>query len=140
MIDQIITFETAKLAKEKGFEQYSKSVYYCHDPFIGQRFNAGDRRFNNQTLHEEYMAYAVTQSLLAKWIRDVHKINITVHPTLIGDAWYFEAHRVHQGLGYGLDDILTGLYEGESRHSDTYEEALERALFLTLKLKVNEET
>tara|TARA_R110001606_G_scaffold391495_1_gene559642 strand:+ start:65 stop:349 length:285 start_codon:yes stop_codon:yes gene_type:complete len=92
MKEQLITFETAKLAKEKGFE------------------------LNGYTNDIE----APTQSLLQKWLREEHEIHLTVtsisqeswqcHITKIGDSLgkkYFEDfYNYEEALEKGLMEAL----------------------------------
>lgn len=111
MEDQLIKFETAKLAKEKGFTQ-DKHFYpkYSNDNFL------------------EYVNFkdgisAPTQSLLQKWLREIHKIYASVQPVIYtGDevASYYQP-------------LLANCSVGKERYK-TYEDALEIALFEGLKL------
>jgi Mg2+/Co2+ transporter CorB len=60
MTDQLISFETAKLAKEKGFN----------------------------IKHYWYNDIRPTQSLLQKWLREKHGIHIVIQK--YGNVWSFE--------------------------------------------------
>lgn len=91
MQEQVITFETAKLAKEKGFNW--KCLFYAFE-----NFNAGldyiiideletqfgkIEKFENHNLKGLYYIQRVslpTQSLLRKWLREVHNIDIMLYP------------------------------------------------------------
>ena len=55
MEEELISFETAKLAKEKGFD----FIYII------------DNELTNHSL--------ITQSLLAKWLREVHNIEVLIN-------------------------------------------------------------
>ena len=67
MENKLISFETAKLAKEKGFNIKSDHLY------IGDRDIDFIQNFG--TTQEVYW-YAPSQSLLQKWLREVHDIHI----------------------------------------------------------------
>ncbi len=88
MQEDLITFETAKLAKEKGFdipcrysvtkengqEEYEDSIHWTGDDFtvesmLEAKGNTGEDHF-----------LAPTQSLLQKWLREVYNIIIYVKP------------------------------------------------------------
>jgi hypothetical protein len=72
--EQYITFETAKLAKEKGFDEPCNRYY--EDGFIHE-----NRFFllnNNSKIMSKTSCSAPTQSLLARWLRETYKIIVTV--------------------------------------------------------------
>jgi len=87
MKEQLITFETAKLAKEKGFDKKSGRAWYTdttlagHDPTKLQE-SLGMLHYWNA---DSNIYEACTQSLLQKWLREKHGIFIFVEPTL-GDG------------------------------------------------------
>lgn len=66
MIEEIISFETAVLAKEKGFDlRATSSMYMCMGEHEG--------KLGNSTDCHKYIC-APTQSLLQKWLREKHGI------------------------------------------------------------------
>ncbi len=88
MKEQPISLETAKLAKDKGFNINIKKSYVetiehtlelgrggdCTFPYIAPRV------LENRLLDEWHIeiAKAPTQSLLQKWLREVHNIDVDV--------------------------------------------------------------
>lgn len=74
MEDTRITFETAKLAKEKEFPQSRKTKGKFRDD--GSIENLGIGGAMVDTCKEWYER--PTQSLLAKWLREEHEIDILV--------------------------------------------------------------
>ena len=107
MEDTLINFETAKLAKEKGFD-----FIYIID--------------NELTKHS-----LITQSLLAKWLREVHKINIFISSKTIENKTIFIPH------GRTIPDtIKNNLIVDIIQYctNNTYEEALEIGLYQALLL------
>jgi len=125
MTDQLISFETAKLAKEKGFVNGSICDYrnnHLSDIHI----------LNNEiTLHtnnfvQRFVYEAPTQSLLQKWLREIHDIHMFLHP--YSDKTF-------------ACDIVDNTYKTskyirniKSLRYNTYEEALEQGLIEALKL------
>jgi hypothetical protein len=118
MTNEIVKFETALLAEEKGFNYmkgncYGDNMAYDIGRYRGTLIKSGD------TL--EYVL-APNQSLLQKWLRDVHEISIKV------DDFYFNSKLrfdyVVGKLGH-QEESCSGSYE-------TYEEALEDALIEAL--------
>lgn len=130
MKDEIISFETAKLAKEKGLVEgidceylYSKIKGRVLLPSIKNLEGYFDGKLTNE--RESHLFFAPTQSLLQRWLREVHNINLFVFKTKyinsLKDCWCCENDYM------GISDIST---EG----TDTYEEALELGLKEALKL------
>ena len=78
MEEQLISYETAKLAKEKGFDEkvyreYDKSGYLrCTSKSADVVLGPYDELLKST----EYPA--PTQSLLAKWLREVHNIEVLI--------------------------------------------------------------
>ncbi len=113
MKEQLITFETAKLAKEKGFKEmvanhYTTELVMPKKTILGASTNG-----------EEDKVSAPTQSLLQKWLREEHNIHIESALTF--------------GLRYSFK-VYKGIDVGMNTDVDTYEEALEKGLYEALKL------
>lgn len=124
MKEQLIGFETAKLAKEKGFDIPCNE--HC---FIG---NTGKIVFEksvhcidwgNRPNVKTIQKYSrPTQALLQKWLRETHNLHITLFSSS-QESWMFRITEPHQKLEEGL--------YGEDYY--TYEEALEEGLQEALK-------
>ena len=127
MTDQLISLKTAKLAREKGFNQNPYKTANAYGPEFTDGSNIKLRSsslFNPDT----NTAVAPTQSLLQKWLRETYFIHIVIqvfHDTSgLGKKWTFSAD-----IFYENGDVdRSGLTE------DTYEEALEQGLQEALKL------
>ena len=109
-VKQLISFETAKLAKEKGLDIICRHAYK----------NGDDKpiSFDNGCCYDilsEHYIICHTQSLLQKWLREVHKKDVY--------CWPCESQ---------IDDSNTTWASGKS--VGTYEDALEVGLINTLKL------
>lgn len=79
MKDQLIDFQTAKLAKEKGFIGYISKDHYRiegQNLIIGMIEDCTDHNFT-----EGYLS-APSQSLLQKWLREEHGIIVFVAPLI----------------------------------------------------------
>lgn len=74
-MEQLINFETSKLAKEAGFDY---DLGYCYND--GGKLIKGSER-NNYFTNQEEDIIAPSQSLLQKWLRDVHGIQIDIEST-----------------------------------------------------------
>ena len=129
MTEKLIEFETAKLAKEKGFGLKLDSNYIYN--------KMGKLRFTILKLHRndtDYKYLAPTQSLLQRWLREEYNIwidiSINTYPKVNNIAvtlQYFHKDK------YISNEYLPNQLEGLT-HSYTYEEALEKGLVEALKL------
>ena len=125
MEDTIVTFETAKLAKGKGFDAL------CYDAFnsMGNLYSNGwcEYLYDNKVeipfrsgVLESQDTLAPTQSLLAKWLREKHNIHLIAYKNINID-------------GYDWCFITTDGITNINSYK-TYEEAYEIGLQEALKL------
>ena len=120
MEEQLITFETAKLAKEKGFN-WKVSLHYESN---GNRFfDKVECNFNNV----ELICSAPTQSLLQKFIRETRDVHIEIHRNASG--YYWSMCKADGGTNLGWSDISG---PNDSGVWDSFEGALENALQVQL--------
>lgn len=116
MKDELIKFDTAKLAKTKGFEEPCDWYLYTGD--TGNNIDHELKGYTNHTNDVlDNLSFSLpTQSLLQCWLREKHKIHIDVKLV--------------------KEDLSEWRYEvgSLSGYSKTYEEALEYGLFEALKL------
>lgn len=112
MEDQLISFEAAKLAKEKGFDIHCRFHY---DKENGNLYENEDFPYNswNGSL------FAPTQSLLQKWLREKHKLFVYV----------LDDDRINKYY-WGVSNLFSS---SENPDFNTYEEALEVGLQQALK-------
>lgn len=132
MEEKFVGYKLAELAKKKGFNiiqrfsneasLYNKEkehAFYANYGFFGSGYNKG------------YIS-APTQSFLQKWLRDIHKIHITVD--------YSNEHNKHHYVVYRnsneyIHNITQELIDNDTfTYIDTYEECLEEALYKALSL------
>lgn len=87
MTEQLVSFETAKLAKEKGFVQHFDGPLKC----MLMMYHIEDKILKPQgvvgSFNDKYY-YAPTQSLLQKWIRENHFLHIVLIPTITCDMTF----------------------------------------------------
>lgn len=122
MEEQLISFETAKLAKEKGFIIKCEKVYGKMNKNIKNcRLYSSD---NDNIIKE---CYAPTQSLLQKWLREKHNIHY-VFDVYITDGTYCYK------IIYTVDNIRCELKQSSHLPYLDYESALEHALNQGLNL------
>lgn len=129
MTEQLVSLETAKLLKEKGFNVYCKSYWQNPD---GEYWLDGTPGFSLENgTHSDYERYlrsprylAPTQSLIQKWLRENEEIHVEV---LIEDknSYCFTINT--------FQNKVLDWKEAKSKFK-TYEEALEKGLQKALNL------
>ena len=124
MEDTRITFETAKLAKEKGFPQEPNKLKIPYYNYKGE-FKGDVKDWLRKYLRKEDTSdvesvSAPTQSLLAKWLREEHNIHLIAYKNINIDGYDW---------CYITTDGITNINSYK-----TYEEAYEIGLQEALKL------
>ena len=130
MKEQLITFETAELAKKKGFNWGVLAGFNVDNILINFALEGGYTDWNQS----EITTSLPTQSLLQKWLRDIHSIYVLPIPLNDERRFYFDV-TVIEIQNYPIE-IDFGCYS-DNLHTievKTYEEALEFGLFEALKL------
>lgn len=111
MTEELITLETAKLLKEKGFQQRKYLI-------------------NVSTLHHCYKYLSVPpQSVAQKWLREVKNLHIEIYRNACGYGYIIV--KANNGTWMKADGSK-GPNDGGKW--DAYEEALEAGIFEALKL------
>ena len=148
MVDELVTYETAKLANVNGFDIPTYSAYVN---FEEQGLDEEELKARNLPKIKlvEFQSYAYcgalktkvdelpvfdfnskarsfysapTQSLLRKWLRDNHNIDIEIRVGVVNEKYYVLLLKDKLPL-----DIKVG------RYFKTYEKALEKGLLIGLK-------
>lgn len=87
--DEIVTYEVAKLAKEKGFDckvynYYQAKKHYC-ETFRGIELHSVCWKLETDDCYSRYnkgsedIVSAPTQSLLQRWLREAKGVQITIN-------------------------------------------------------------
>lgn len=119
MKDQLISFETAKLANEKGFHAETGNAYFMvpnKGPVVAHKALAGTEFPQIADVH--------TQSLLQKWLREVHSLSVKIDDYITNSRVRYDYSVSDLG---SQEDNPIGVFE-------TYEEALEQGLQEALSL------
>lgn len=121
MIEEVyVSFETAKLLKEKGFPQ---STFRCHYITDG---NNHYKSFENRCGFGDFDIIAPTQQIAMKWLREV--CDLIIYVKLVNnkdpypDAW-----------GFVIYNKFTNEYTKSNKLWFEYEEACEAAILYSLK-------
>ena len=139
MNEQLITFETAQLAKAKGFDAWTELKYYINNIEShadnseienGQIINPSE--LSNSDSVRDLIIPAPTQALLQKWLREKN-IFIEIGTDMTMEPKFnYEIGEYIEDFDWEKKIISELLYR-------TYEEALEEALIKSLKLLERDE-
>lgn len=146
MKEQLVSFETAKLAKEKGFDWECHSYYHILDVYEAQDVKYDKLKYNSQADNWHRSVYsdnywsAPTQSFLQKWLREEHDIHTVIEPKITMDHCYkytlilykhaCEPETIWEPHKEGLDILESKRFSSYN----TYEEVSEAGLLESLKI------
>lgn len=117
--ESYVSFDTAKLLKEAGFDEVCRSAYYATG-------NSAVMYERNSMLSPGYVSRP-TQALAARWLREVHRIHIFSNYFFEDGRWFYvivdlkESHEVRA-------------IHPDIRSYQSNEEALEAGLQEAIKL------
>lgn len=123
MTEGLVTLETAKLLKEKGFNEYCKDIIKEDDNRIMQSVFRTNKNLPKSCYSRP------TQSVARKWLRETKNIHICIYNCACG--YGYEISKADNGT-HMASSVYKGTNDGEEW--DSYEEALEAGLQEALKL------
>lgn len=136
---QRISHKTAVLAKERGYDQqpYRAAHNNCEAYYPTYEDGSGEIKLNHPLFNpEKIIAVAPYQEELRKWLREKHGLHIEIPNNASGYMWILnKAGNVKEGDISGGTFIRDYNMEGDNEAGqwDSYEEALEVALYEALK-------
>lgn len=158
MTEELVTFETAKLARGKGFDENCRNMWMEQDgataevsapddalmvqsfrnPLDRYKDNIGSllKKLPSTTAHPLHnstlppLLYTrPTQDLLERWLRDRHNVHVQCE---VGEGrWHFTISDANNGVIY-YDSALR--FNEDGLYFDSFELAREAALLHALKL------
>lgn len=114
--EDYVSLKTAKLLKEKGFNEKAKS-YFTDDGLVGYMFGTGQK--SNSELEECFYSRPTLQMVM-KWLRETFEIHCQIDCPIAASNWV-----------YGIRDLNKDEWLTDYRNmgdNDTYEEACEAAI------------
>ena len=95
--EEYVSFETAKLLKEKGFPQDPNICNTAYTPRGKLSNNAKSfahnfTEFNKLGIKPRTYTMAPTQQMAMRWLREVHKLYVKVCPSVEGYYWTEKWH------------------------------------------------
>ena len=128
--EDYVSFETAKLLKEKGFNELCCQKYDGDGDLSSNHVGY----INDEKPCDDFCALAPTLQMTMKWLRKAHNIYIYATP------WYHEEENplkkgeynpIFDGWGYNILNLTTNAVIAESDEDNLYstpEEACEMAI------------
>lgn len=120
--EDYVSFEIAKLLKEKGFDI---PVYQYYFPPSNDNLNYSEFDDDWNSIWEHSYS-APTHQMTLKWLREVHNIYIDILTYTTGKNIQF------RWVGYEKGRLFSQ-EEGKTIYFDSYEQAIEAALLYVLK-------
>ena len=115
MKEQLVSFETAKLAKEKGFDIFTDYSFYSDGKETVSEYGC-----------EDILIFRPTQSLLQKWLRENYKIYVNTHLSFVEKHSFYTTVMWIKTKRWIPKNMVTRCPEG--CWSSDYEESLEVGL------------
>lgn len=122
MTEDYVSFEVAKLLKEKGFDEPCRVFY--KDPQAGlYEFKNAPKAYKDKLFEPCFLAPSLYMAM--KWLREVHNINIDIVPIWNRNRWEYQIFIVTPATSQRP-------YVANTLYLD-YEEAVEEALKYSLE-------
>ena len=118
--EDYVSFETAKLLKEKGFNEYCRAYYKKYHIGFNEIYNS-PQLIDNKSLFEMGLGLsAPTLQMARKWLRKIYYLEIYPYHDFpeVGDKWWFEIIKYPNSVSE---------YESETVYN-SYEEVCEVAI------------
>ena len=93
IVEQFVSFDTARMLKEAGFEEMVNSCFMYDDKADEYEYEfVNGYAIVKKALRDNYNGYEntisrPTQALAARWLREVHKLHVWCETTPYGD-WF----------------------------------------------------
>lgn len=132
MQEQIVSYKIAKLAESKGFDKYTLSFYHIESKQLCNydigRLGSYDSYSDNPLPFDiDEILRAPTYDSIHKFIRDERGVLIQIYNN--GSGYLFQMSKIGTGTDLGYSEHIG---PNNSGCWDTYEEALEFAIYLQL--------
>ena len=137
MVEQVISFETAVLAKEKGFKESTSTAFLIKDDEVFESEWDGfggwySDKIKNHIVFYDKKICRPTQALLQKWLREVHCLDVSMSSCKSKDDLVMWSVMIYNLKRY--DTGYNSFHYIEVRaYKDEYEAALEIGLLNALK-------
>ena len=130
--ESYVSFDTARMLKEAGFDVPCNSYYELEDGEIVRKDSIGSSDYN---AYEDTVCSRPTQELAARWLREVHNIHVVItEEAYVNGINYLWQVLIYNPLSVDCwDNKSTGMH-GDNGEYEIYEEDLEVGLQEAIKL------
>lgn len=111
-----VSFQLAKLLKEKGYIETCEKVYRS-DGLLYTPSVSGSKLLHSNILEDESLSAPIISDVVM-WLHKEHKIWISVDPDNDTDTWFYT-------ISHNKSEIVFGNYSGPT---EAYEAAIEHVL------------
>ena len=125
IFEDYVSFETAKLLKQKGFAVPVRTFY--NPKYRGEKVSNGTALINYNADPEDgsELCSAPTLQMACKWLREIHDICVYCYNTNRRTKQY---GKYEAGASWISDDVSVIFNSAHSLYADTYEQAVEAVL------------
>lgn len=137
MEEQLVSFEIAKLAKEKGFRYWCQKRYSYREEKYGELENSP---FKSVLVKPDpKQIFAPTQSILQKFIRENRGVHIEINRNASG--WFWSMSKENGGTDLGCMESSEIKTDCESSGTwSSFEKCLENACYVQLLYDLPKDT
>lgn len=93
--EDYVSFEVAKLLKEKGFNEPFYFFYRTDDRIIHHVVRAKPLVYDNKAIDDEVIS-APTLQMVMKWLREAHNIFISICRAIVANGYEYY-HEIYNG-------------------------------------------
>ena len=127
--EDYVSFETAKLLKEKGFDEECWH-WYEEDGYFKDSNDDYGFQSNSDHVSDDFICSAPTLQMAMKWLREDKKILISIFCHIDKGYWFCIQHFIDSLYIFATSESIHRKEEilGKIQYYDTYEQACEAAI------------
>lgn len=127
--EDYVSFETAKLLKEKGFDEECW-YWYEEDGYFKDSNDDYGFQSNSGHISDDFICSAPTLQMAMKWLREDKKILISIFCHIDKGYWFCIQHFINSPYKFATSESIHRKEEilGKIQYYDTYEQACDAAI------------
>lgn len=127
--EDYVSFKTAKLLKEKGFDEECW-YWYEEDGYFKDSNDDYGFQSNSDHISDDFICSAPTLQMAMKWLREDKKILISIFCHIDKGYWFCIQHFINSPYKFATSESIHRKEEilGKIQYYDTYEQACDAAI------------
>lgn len=127
--EDYVSFKTAKLLKEKGFDEECW-YWYEEDGYFKDSNDDYGFQSNSDYISDDFICSAPTLQMAMKWLREDKKILISIFCHIDKGYWFCIQHFINSPYKFATSESIHRKEEilGKIQYYDTYEQACDAAI------------